>query len=70
MFLSGTLLIGGDVKFKSATGGKVKGDFGGTIANPPPSTIFLTADLPSLGLTNFPNWTVGVGVTFTLCPAS
>jgi len=58
----GTLLIGGDVKFKSATGGKVNGDFGGTIANPPPSTIFLTADLPSLGLTNFPNWTVGVGV--------
>lgn len=58
----GTLLIGGDIKFKSATGGKVDGDFGGTIANPPPSTIFLTADLPSLGLAQLSDWTVGVGV--------
>ena len=62
-FSTGTLLIGGSIEFKSASGGKVDGDLGGTIANPPPSTIFLTAHLPALGLKNLPNWTVGIGVT-------
>ncbi len=62
-FSAGTLLIGGNVRFKSALGPTVKGDLGGAIANPPPSTIFFTAHLPALGLTNFPNWTVGIGVT-------
>ncbi|MDH5564754.1 MAG: outer membrane protein transport protein, partial [Nitrospirota bacterium] len=51
----GALFIGGDIRFKSASGGKVKGGFGGTIANPPPSTFFLTAHLPALGLKNLPN---------------
>ena len=41
----------------------MKGGFDGTIANPPPSTFFLTAHLPALGLKNLPNWTVGIGVT-------
>ncbi len=62
-FSAGTLLIGGNIEFKSASGGKVDGDLGGTIANPPPSTFFLTAHLPALGLKNLPNWTVGIGVT-------
>jgi long-chain fatty acid transport protein len=57
------LLIGGSIEFKSASGGKVDGDLGGSIANPPPSTLFLTAHLPALGLKDLPNWTVGVGVT-------
>jgi len=62
-FSAGTLLIGGSIEFKSASGGKVDGDLAGAIANPPPSTLFLTAHLPALGLTNLPNWTVGIGVT-------
>ncbi len=62
-FSAGALLIGGDVRFKSALGPKVKGDLGGAIANPPPGTIFLTAHLPALGFTSLPNWTVGIGVT-------
>jgi long-chain fatty acid transport protein len=62
-FSAGTLLIGGSLRFKSDLGPKVKGDLGGTVANPPPSTFFLTAHLPALGLTNFPNWTVGLGLT-------
>jgi len=62
-FSAGTLLIGGSIHFKSDSGGKVKGDFDGAIANPPPSTFFLTAHLPALGLKNLPNWTVGIGVT-------
>lgn len=62
-FSAGTLLIGGSIKFKSALGPNVDGDLGGTVANPPPSTLFLTAHLPALGLKNLPNWTVGIGVT-------
>jgi len=62
-FSAGTLLIGGSIDFKSAQGPNVDGDLGGSIANPPPSTLFLTAHLPALGLKNLPNWTVGIGVT-------
>ena len=62
-FSAGTLLIGGSIEFKSASGGKVKGDFDGAVANPPPSTFFLTAHLPALGLHGLPNWTAGIGVT-------
>lgn len=62
-FSAGTLLIGGNVQFKSALGPTVHGDLGGAIANPPPSTFFLTANLTALGLNNLPNWTVGIGVT-------
>jgi len=62
-FSGGALFIGGNVRFKSASGGTVNGGFDGTIANPPPSTFFLTANLPALGLKNLPNWTAGIGVT-------
>ena len=62
-FSAGTLLIGGSIEFKSAQGPNVDGDLGGTIANPPPSSLFLTAHLPALGLKDLPNWTVGIGVT-------
>ncbi len=62
-FSTGTLLLGGSLRFKSDLGPTVKGDFGGTISNPPPSTLFLTAHLPALGLKNLPNWTVGLGIT-------
>ncbi|MCA9463029.1 MAG: outer membrane protein transport protein [Nitrospira sp.] len=62
-FSVGTLFLNAGVRFHSALGSKVKGDFGSTIANPPPSTFFVTADLPSLGLHHLPNWTVGLGVT-------
>ena len=62
-FSAGTLLIGGSIRFESDLGPTVKGDLGSTVANPPPSTLFLTAHLPALGLTNLPNWTVGLGLT-------
>ena len=62
-FSVGTLLIGGDVEFKSDLGPTVDGDLGGTIANPPPTTFYLTAHLPALGLSQLSNWTVGLGVT-------
>jgi len=62
-FSGGALFIGGDIRFKGASGGTVKGGFDRTIANPPPTTFFLTANLPALGLKNLPNWTAGIGVT-------
>ena len=62
-FSTGTLLIGGSIRFKSDLGPTVKGNLGSTVANPPPSTLFITAHLPSLGLENLPNWTVGFGIT-------
>ena len=62
-FSAGLLLIGGSIEFNSAQGPNVDGDLGGSIANPPPSTLFLTAHLPALGLKDLPNWTVGIGVT-------
>jgi len=62
-FSAGLLLIGGNIEFKSAQGPNVDGDLGGAIVNPPPSTLFLTAHLPALGLKDLPNWTVGIGVT-------
>ncbi len=62
-FSVGTLLIGGDIEFKSDFGPTVDGDLGGTIANPPPTTFYLTAHLPALGLSQLSNWTVGLGVT-------
>ncbi len=62
-FSANTLLIGGTTKFKSAFGPRTNGNLGGTIANPPPTTFYLTAHLPALGLSNFPKWTLGIGVT-------
>ncbi len=62
-FSTGTLLLSGSTRFNSDLGPTVKGDLGGTIATPPPSTFFLTAHLPALGLTNLPDWTVGIGLT-------
>lgn len=62
-FSTGTLLLGGSLRFNSASGTKVKGSLGSTVSNPPPSTLFLTAHLPALGLSDLSNWTVGIGLT-------
>ncbi|MGD9850668.1 MAG: OmpP1/FadL family transporter [Nitrospirales bacterium] len=61
-FSAGTLFIGGGTTFKNSAGTKVKGKLGKGFANPPPSTLFLAADLPSLGLSQLPNWRIGIGV--------
>ena len=63
-FYVGTNLISGTTTFNSFfSGNTVKGDFGGTISNPPPSQLYLTANLEDLGLDLFKDWTVGIGVT-------
>jgi long-chain fatty acid transport protein len=43
-FSLGTTLFGGTTSFRNATGQTATGDLGGSIALPPPSTIYLTAN--------------------------
>ena len=61
--LTGTTLVGGSVKFTSPTGIDSRGDFGGSIANPPPSYSYVSANLGSFGWNNLSNVTVGIGLT-------
>jgi long-chain fatty acid transport protein len=60
--LSGTTLVGGSVKYASPTGIDSRGDFGGTIANPPPSYSYVSANLGSLGWNSLSDVTVGLGL--------
>jgi len=58
----GTLLVGGHTSFTSPTGATARGDFGNSIAYPPPSNFYVTANLKDLGLHALRNVTVGLGV--------
>lgn len=60
--LSGTTLLGGSVKFKSPSGMDERGDFGGSIAFPPPSYSYVSANLGSLGWPSLSNVTIGLGL--------
>jgi long-chain fatty acid transport protein len=59
----GTVLLGGSIKYKSPTGADTRGDFGGSIAFPPPSHTYLSANLGALGWERLSNVTVGLGLT-------
>ena len=59
----GTALLGGSIKYKSSTGMDTRGDFGGSIAFPPPSHTYFSANLRALGWDNLSNATIGLGVT-------
>lgn len=61
--LLGTTLVGGSVSYISPSGSSIQGDVGGTIAVPPPSNMYLTANLKDMGLEAFGDPVVGVGVT-------
>lgn len=58
----GTLLVNGAIDFTSSTGTMVEGDFGSTIANPPPTNFFVTANLGDLGLSSLRHVTLGFGI--------
>ena len=58
----GTLLVSGGIDFRPASGPAIEGDFGGTFANPPPSSFFVTARLGDLMSPSFDPWTLGLGV--------
>ncbi len=61
--VTGSTLLGGSIKFKSQTGIDSRGDFGGSIAFPPPSHTYVSANLESLGWEGLSNVTVGLGLT-------
>ena len=61
--VAGTALFGGSIKFTSPTGVDSRGDFGGSIAFPPPSHSYVSANLGSLGWNSLSNATVGLGLT-------
>ena len=61
--VTGTALLGGSIKSKSSTGIDSRGDFGGSIAFPPPSHTYVSANLGSLGWDRLSNATVGIGLT-------
>ncbi len=58
----GTLLVNGDIDVRPASGPAVAGDFGGTFANPPPSSFFVTARLRDFGIASLDFLTLGLGV--------
>ena len=61
--LSGTTLVGGSIQFTSPTGIDSRGDFGGSIALPPPSYTYVSANLGTFGWNSLSNVTVGLGLT-------
>jgi long-chain fatty acid transport protein len=62
----GTNLIGGSTSYRNAAGQTAQGDFGGSLASPPPSNLYITANLRDLGVSTpiIRNMAVGIGVTF------
>ncbi len=61
-FMAGTTLIGGSTRFRNATGITTRGDFGDSVAVPPPSVFYLTANLKDLGLTSLDGLSAGLGL--------
>ena len=61
--VAGTNLVGGSIKFNSPTGVDTRGDFGGSIAFPPPSHSYISANLGYFGWDRLSNVTVGLGLT-------
>ena len=61
--LTGALLSGGTTTFTSPTGVTATGDRDGSLAWPPPTHLYLTANLKDLGIRAFGDLTAGIGVT-------
>src|SRR5437867_3696399 len=64
----GANLIGGSTNFRDAAGQTARGDFGGSVAYPPPTNFYITANLKDLGVTELGdlNAVVAVVVPFGL----
>lgn len=62
-FMAGALFAGGSTNFTSPTGATARGDRNGSAAWPPPSHLFITANLKDIGLTSLGDFTAGIGVT-------
>ena len=59
---TGLLLVGGNYHYTSPAGQKFDGTLDGTIASPPPSYFYLTANLNQLNIDVLKDFTLGIGV--------
>ncbi len=62
-FMAGALSAGGSTNFTGPTGATARGDRNGSVAWPPPTHLFITANLKDIGLTALGDFTAGIGVT-------
>ena len=62
-FMTGALISGGTTTFTSPTGVTATGDRDGSLAWPPPTHLYLTANLKDLGIRAFGDLTAGIGMT-------
>ena len=61
--MTGALLSGGTTTFTNPAGISAKGDRSGSLAWPPPSHLYMTANFKDLGITALGNLAAGIGVT-------
>lgn len=61
--LFGAALVGGSIQATSTTGLNTRGDFGGSIAFPPPGHTYVSANLGALGLERLSAVTLGLALT-------
>jgi long-chain fatty acid transport protein len=62
-FMNGSLFLGGATTHVSPTGQTTRGDRGGSVAWPPPTHLYITANLKDIGFDALEKWTAGVGIT-------
>ena len=61
--MTGALFAGGTTNFTSSTTGQnTTGDRAGSVAWPPPSHLYITANMKDIGIAALEKWTAGVGV--------
>lgn len=58
----GTNLVGGGLTYDAPNGERVFGDLGGSVAVPPPSNLYVTANLKDLGFEALGPLSVGLGI--------
>ena len=61
--MAGALFLGGATMHTSPAGQATRGDRGGSVAWPPPTHFYLTANLKDIGFGAMEKWTAGLGVT-------
>ena len=61
-FSLGALMVGGSTSFTGATGANARGDFNGSVAFPPPSNFYVTANLKDIGVPFLGDTTVGLAI--------
>jgi long-chain fatty acid transport protein len=58
----GVMFIGGHTTYTSPSGGTAHGDFGGSIAIPPPINMYVSANLKDLGFAALGDLSAGLGI--------